>query len=153
MKVEELMTPSPATCGPTDNMAQAVERMWDANCGIIPVVDDAGRVLGVLTDRDICIAAATRGVAPGELGVREMPQTQVACCRPDDDVRTALALMRQHRVRRLPVTTDEGVLHGILSLDDVALAAAPRNGVTAPDVIATMKAIYAPPLPVARSAA
>ena len=153
MTVEELMTPSPATCGPADNMAQAVERMWDANCGIIPVVDDAGRVLGVLTDRDICIAAGTRGVAPGDLGVQEMPQTRIACCRPDDDVRTALAIMRRHRVRRLPVTTDEGVLHGILSFDDVALAAGPRSGVTATDVVATMKAICAPPLPVARSAA
>jgi predicted transcriptional regulator len=49
MKVEQLMTPSPATCGPTENLPQAVKRMWDANCGIIPVVDDLGHVVGVVS--------------------------------------------------------------------------------------------------------
>ena len=61
MTVQELMTPFPATCGPADNLAQAAEHMWDADCGIVPVVDERGHVLGVITDRDICIAAATRG--------------------------------------------------------------------------------------------
>ena len=53
MKIEEAMTPAPATCGPTENLGQAVERMWDANCGIIPVVDDAGHVIAVVTDQSL----------------------------------------------------------------------------------------------------
>jgi CBS domain-containing protein len=153
MNVEQLMTPSPATCGPTENLAQAVERMWDANCGIIPVVDDSGHVLSVVTDRDICIAAATRGRAPGEIRVDEMERRPVIACRPDDDVKTVLTLMKEHRVRRLPVTSDEGILHGIISLDDIALAAGSRGTISAVDVVAAMKAIYAPPLPVVRRAA
>lgn len=153
MKVEQVMTPSPATCGLSDNLAQAVEHMWDANCGIIPVVDDAAHVVCVITDRDIAIAAATRGLAPGDILAGDMPRTPVVACRPDDDLKKALGLMREHRVRRLPVTTDEGVLHGMVSLDDVALIAGTRGGVPAADVLATMKAIYARPLPVRARAA
>jgi len=153
MKVEQAMTPSPATCGPTENLAQAVERMWDANCGIIPVVDDAGHVIAVVTDRDICVAAATRGRAPGEIRVGEMDRKPVVTCRLEDDIKAALNAMKEHRVRRLPVTSDEGVLHGIISLDDIALAAGSRESVSAAEVISAMKAIYAPPLPVARRAA
>jgi CBS domain-containing protein len=153
MKVEQVMTPSPATCGTTDNLAQAVERMWDANCGIIPIVDDAGHVISVVTDRDICIAAATRGRAPGDIRVDEMESRPVVTCRLDDELKTALTAMKEHRVRRVPVTSDEGVLHGIISLDDIASAAGTRNSVSAVEVIAAMKAIYAPPLPAAPRAA
>jgi CBS domain-containing protein len=148
MKVEQLMTPSPAACGLSDNLAQVVERMWDANCGIIPIVDDAAHVVGVITDRDVCIAAATRGLAPGDIDVIDMQRRPVVACRPDDDLQTALALMKQHRVRRLPVTTKEGVLHGIISLDDITLCSGRRDAVSAADVLSTMKAIIAPRLPV-----
>jgi CBS domain-containing protein len=136
-----------------DNLAQVVERMWDANCGIVPVVDDAGHVVAVITDRDICIAAATRGLAPGDIAAKEMQRRPVVSCRLEDDLRTALALMKEHRVRRLPVTTEAGILHGIVSLDDIALCAGRRDTVSATDVLSTMKAIYGPPLPATRRAA
>ena len=152
MKVEQIMTPSPATCGLSDNLAQVAERMWDANCGIVPVVDEAAHVVGVITDRDICIAAATRGLTPGDIDVVDMQRRPVVACRPDDDLQTALALMKQHRVRRLPVTTVEGVLHGIISLDDITLCAGRRDAVSAADIVATMKAILAPRLPLRRIA-
>jgi predicted transcriptional regulator len=103
MKIEQLMTPSPATCGLTENLAQAVERMWDGNCGIIPVVDDAGHVIAIVTDRDISIAAATRGRAPGDIRIDEMERKPVVSCRPEDTVKAALKLMKEHRVRRLPL--------------------------------------------------
>ena len=148
MKVEQLMTPSPATCGLSDNLAQAVERMWDANCGVIPVVDDAAHVIGVVTDRDVCVAAATRGLAPGEIRVGEMQRKPVITCRPDDTVQAALELMQQHHIRRLPVTTDQGVLHGIISLDDITLVAGRRGAVSAADILRTLKGIVAPRLPV-----
>ena len=144
MRVEQVMTPSPATCGLSENLAQAVERMWDANCGIIPVVDDAAHVVGVITDRDICVAAATRGLAPGEIRVSEMHRRPVVACRPDDELQTALKLMQRHRIRRLPVTTEEGILHGVVSFDDIALAAGTRGAVSAADVLRTFKGIIAP---------
>ena len=148
MKVEQLMTPSPATCGVSDNLAQAVERMWDANCGIIPVVDEAAHVIGVITDRDICVAAATRGLSPGAIPVSEMQRKPVIACRPEDDLQTALELMRQHHVRRLPVTTEEGILHGIISLDDITLVAGTRDAVSAAEILRTLKGIVAHRLPV-----
>ena len=148
MKVEQLMTPAPATCGLSENLAQVVERMWDANCGIVPIVDEAAHVVGVITDRDISVAAATRGLAPGEIRVSDMHRKPVVTCRPDDDLQTVLELMQQHHIRRLPVTTDEGVLHGIISLDDIILAAGSRGTVSAADVLRTLKAIIAPRLPV-----
>jgi CBS domain-containing protein len=77
----------------------------------------------------------------------------VVACRPDDDLQTALALMKQHRLRRLPVTTEEGILHGIVSLNDIALIAGRKETVSATEVLATMKAICAHPLPAASHAA
>jgi CBS domain-containing protein len=153
MKIEQIMTPSPATCGPTDNLGQVVEHMWDADCGIVPVVDDGGHLLGVITDRDICIATGTRDLAPAQIRAVDMVRGSVVACRPDDDLQTALALMKQHRLRRLPVTTEEGVLHGIVSLNDIALIAGRKETVTASDVLAVMKAIGAHPLPAASHAA
>ena len=64
MKVEQVMTPSPATCGLTDNLGQVVERMWDANCGIIPVVDDAGHVLEGECEGRLCLRDGGPGIDP-----------------------------------------------------------------------------------------
>jgi CBS domain-containing protein len=153
MKIEQVMTPSPATCGPADNLGQVVEHMWDADCGIVPVVDEGGHVMGVITDRDICIAAATRDLAPAEIRASEMVRGHVIACRPEDDVQTALKLMRQHRVRRLPVTTDEGVLHGIVSLNDIVLAAGSKDTATAAEILSTVKAIGTHPVPMVRAVA
>jgi len=144
MKVEQVMTVSPATCGLDDTLAQAMERMWDADCGIIPVVDDTGRVILVMTDRDIAMASATRGLAPGNIRAREMRHKPVISCRPDDGVQHALRLMKTHRVRRLPVTTTEGVLHGIISIDDIAQCAGSGEPVTAVELLDALKSVVAP---------
>jgi len=141
MKIEDVMTPSPATCGPTDNLAQVVERMWDADCGIVPVVDDDGRPLGVITDRDISVATATRDLTPARIRAADMVRGHVIACRPEDDVKAALKLMAQHRVRRLVVTTEAGLLHGVISLDDVARVAGRHDAASSADVVATLNAI------------
>jgi len=146
MKVEQLMTPSPATCGPGDNLAQVVERMWDADCGIVPVVDDEGRVVGVITDRDVAVAAATRDLTPAAIRAGDMVRGHLVACRPEDTVETAMALMRRHRVRRVVVTTDTGVLHGVVSLDDVVLSTGRKGAATASEILATLKAICARPV-------
>ena len=143
MKIAQMMTIAPVTCGLDDTLATAIERMWDADCGIIPVVDAKGAVVLVMTDRDIAMASATRGLAPGDIRVREMQHKPVIACRPDDGIRHALNLMRTHRVRRLPVTTAEGILHGIISIDDIALGAGPGAAVSATDVLWTLKAVVA----------
>jgi CBS domain-containing protein len=148
MKVAQLMMPAPLACGPDANLAEVAALMWDANCGIVPVVDEMGCVVGVVTDRDICIAAATRDLAPSQIRASELPYRAAITCLPEDDVHTALRLMTDNRVRRLPVTNEAGALHGIISIDDIILETGRlRAGLNARDVVNTLQAICAHPLP------
>jgi CBS domain-containing protein len=122
--------------------------MLDADCGILPVVDDEGKLVGVVTDRDMYIALATRDKPASHITVGEVAQTQVFTCEPDDDVQTALATMKQHRVRRLPVEGFGGTVAGIVSMNDIVLAAGPRKPVRQDEVVETFQAICAHHQPV-----
>ena len=143
MKVEQLMTADPATCSPTDHLGAAAVRMWDHDCGILPILD-ADRLVGVLTDRDICMALAMRGSLATDVPVEAVATGNLVACSPKDEVAEALALMGEHQVRRLPVTSG-GRLVGLLSLNDVALAARSSAGKevrpTYSQVIQALKAI------------
>jgi CBS domain-containing protein len=130
MKVRDMMTNEVRSCRPETNLAEAVRDMWEGDCGALPVVNDAGRVLGMITDRDICIAVATRGRPADRFAVYEVSQGHAYTCLPDDDVTAALQTMKVHKIRRLPVVDAEGHLRGILSLNDVvthAGAAPPKE--------------------------
>jgi len=149
MRVNDIMTASPEACRPDDNLATAVELLWKADCGVLPVVDHSGRVAGILTDRDICIALGTRNVRASNVRVGSVMRTTVQTCLPTDDVLTVLSLMTDRRVRRLPVTDDAGRLVGIVSLNDAVLAVGTgRNAVRAGAVLDAFKAVCAHPLPV-----
>ena len=123
MKAKDVMTKDVWICGINDNLATAVRTMWMHDCGVLPVVDKKGEVIGVLTDRDICIAAGSRNRAPTSIAVNEIVTRKLYSCLPDADIREALAIMRQRQVRRLPVIDNDGKLCGILSLDDIAIKA------------------------------
>jgi CBS domain-containing protein len=142
MKVEDLMTPGPRTCTRATNLAEAAALMLDADCGILPVVDDQGKLVGVVTDRDMYIALATRNKLASELTAGEVARRQVFTCSPDDDVQTALATMKQHHVRRLPVEGFGGTVTGIVSMNDILLAAG-RKGVRNAEIVDTLQAICA----------
>lgn len=121
MKVKDVMTQSAVCCGLETNVGRAVELMWNRNVGMLPVVDGDGKLIGVVTDRDICIAMGTRNRLSGELNVGEVAIGKVFTCKPNDDVHEALHEMGNHQVRRLPVVNDQGVLQGVLSMDDLIL--------------------------------
>lgn len=147
MKVKELMTATPYCCQPETNLGAATELMWNGNCGFLPVVGSDGKVFGVVTDRDICIALGTRNRLPGEIKVSEVITSQKLfyCC-PDDDVHLALQAMQTGRVRRLPVITHEGALAGIVSMDDILLKAEPisvgkQPELSSDEVVRTYRAI------------
>lgn len=129
MMVRELMRRSPRSIGPAASLAEAGRIMEKARCGALPVVGDGEdeRVVGMLTDRDLCLAVALRDRRPSEVAVREVISGDVHTCRPDEDVRDALAAMGDHRVRRLPVVDSAGRLVGVLSFDDLAASARPRR--------------------------
>jgi len=133
MKVKDIQTSNVRACTPDTNLAAAAQIMWECDCGVVPVVDDDRMLLGMITDRDICIATTTRSAAPADIQVRSVMTTgTVHFCRPDDNVRDVLATMGTHRVRRLPVLDKTNRLVGILSLSDLARRAEHRSGAEVP---------------------
>ena len=140
MKVKDLMTVEPRTCLPGTNLAAAAALMLDGDCGILPVVDD-GKLTGVVTDRDLYIALATRNKVASEVTVGEVVQAPVYTCEPEDDLHAALATMKQHRVRRLPVEGFGGTVSGIISMNDILLAAGARQPVRDAEVVEALQAI------------
>jgi CBS domain-containing protein len=147
MKVRSVMTAEVEACGPADKLSDAAAIMWRRDCGIIPVLDDERRVLGVVTDRDICMAVAMRGRLASEISVGEVATAQPRSCNPADDVRDALDTMAREQLRRLPVVNADGTLAGILSLSDVLRRSARGKGkrhVSHRDAMAAAKAIARP---------
>lgn len=148
MKVREIFTESPAVCTPDTTLASAGWLMWENDCGFLPVIDD-GKVISVITDRDICIGAATKYRPAAEIAVREVANGKLHACGPDDDLLDALRTMRTVRVRRLPVLDAEGRLLGVLSVNDVVRVAktaksAKKGDVTFDDVGLALREICEP---------
>lgn len=148
MRVEELMTPRVACCGRDDTLDRAAMLMWSNDCGCIPVCDerDALRPIGMITDRDVCMAALFQGKPLGQLRVRDAMARTVFCCGPGMSVMEAERIMREARVRRLPVVDANGSMVGIISLADLAREAereqiVPRQKVTADEVGVTLACI------------
>lgn len=120
MKVKEIMTRVVLTCTPGTSLAEAAGKMWEADCGVLPTLSDS-RVVGMITDRDIAIAVATKGRTASEITVGEVLNADIHACHEEEDLETALEIMGREQVRRLPVVNDEGDLRGILSMNDLVL--------------------------------
>jgi CBS domain-containing protein len=125
--VRDVMSREPVAVQPSDSLNRAAQLMWEADCGAVPVVDATGQLVGMLTDRDVCMAAYTRGLALHELSVSGAMSTNLFTCRQGDTLRSVMELMTTQQIRRVPVV-DDGKLVGIVSLADVALLAqAPQS--------------------------
>ncbi len=145
MKVKDLMTTDVKRCSPETNLAEAARIMWEGDCGAVPVTDERDHVVGVITDRDICIAAATRPRTEGEIPVKEVISKALYSCAPSDDVRAALETMKIRKVRRLPVVEPGGRLVGIVSIHDIATQSRSRSADVSPEsVLDAFIAITAP---------
>ena len=123
MKVRDLMCEDVRTCMPHESLSLAAQQMWDGDCGTLPVIDEERRVVGMITDRDICMALFLNGQTASAIAVRDVMSSKVHHCRPEDDIDHPLEIMRKQRVRRLPVVDEEGVLCAVLSINDLVLAA------------------------------
>lgn len=145
MKVERLMARGVESCRADDSMNRAAEIMWDHDCGTVPVVDEQGQAIGMITDRDVCMAAYTRGKALAAMRVGEAMSRTVVSCRPDDALTDAQALIRKHRVRRLPVVDGVGKLVGMLSLNDIFREMAHDRGRIGMDEVLTTAAAVSEP--------
>ena len=146
MKAKDVMTANVKCCRPETNLAQAMAYMWECDCGVMPVVNDMGRVMGMITDRDIAMAMATNCRMAMDMACCEVMSGKVYACAMDEDVKSCLKTMRREKVRRLPVCGPDGRLMGMLSLMDIAMCAEEAKGKQAPeisceDVVMTLKAM------------
>ena len=146
MRVKDIMTTHVACCNPATNLAAAVELLWSHDCGALPVLDDVGRVIGIVTDRDLCIALGTRGRRPSELTVGDVLQPSPTECDPEADIRSALDKMGAEKIRRLLVVDATQTLKGILCMNDIILhSKRSGNGVSYEQAMETLKSICAHP--------
>jgi CBS domain-containing protein len=140
MKVKDAMTTDVRTCTPETTVAEAAELMWDGDCGILPVLDE-GVLTGVVTDRDMYIALATKNERAAQLRVGAVATATPSTCAPEDDLQAALATMREARVRRLPVVGFGNTVLGILSMNDIVMAAGRGDDLACEEVVRTLQAI------------
>lgn len=150
MNVEQVMSTSPACCDERATLGDVARVMWENDCGVVPVVDARGTLIGMVSDRDVCMAAYTRGQPLVEIPVRSAMSTHAIECHPKDTLRRAEQLMIRHQLRRLPVVNRDGKPVGILSVNDLLRAAHKRNGqqprgLTDGDIRKTLAAISMPP--------
>jgi CBS domain-containing protein len=120
MNAKQLMRHRVSACTPADTLNTAARIMWEQGGGSVPVVNVNIRLVGFLTDRDICMAAYTQGRSLKDIRVDTAMARTLFYCEVRDELDHAAQLMRDNCVRRLPVVDGRGVLVGLLSLDDIA---------------------------------
>lgn len=121
--VSALMHANVVTCRPDESLNRCAQIMWDEACGCVPVVDEEGRPISIITDRDVCMAAYIQGKPLSDIAVSSAMSKRLLLVGADDTVDAAERVMRRHGVRRLLVVARDGVLAGVLSFDDIV-----RNG-------------------------
>jgi CBS domain-containing protein len=141
MKISELMTRTVQVCRATDTLDRAATLMWDHDIGALPVVDDNGRVIGMITDRDAFMAAYMRGGALRDIPVEVAMARNVVTCGTDDTDTAVAEMMAKHKIRRVPVVDETHRPVGVLSLNDLARTMAHGRNVPATAVAGTLAAI------------
>lgn len=147
MKIGELMTRGALTCSSGDTLDRAAQIMWERDCGAVPVTDERGRVVGVLTDRDICMAAFTQGRPLGEISVSIAASKTLVSASPDEEAIDVASRMQAHQVRRIPVTDGDGAVLGMIGLGDLARHVAlggETDGLSSDAIARTLAAISQP---------
>lgn len=145
VRVSDIMSKKVRTCGPDHDLASAARLLWTGDCGVLPVVTGPERrVVGMITDRDICMAAWTQGKSLSEIPVEVAMASDVVCCRPGEDAVGVVRRLRDRHVRRLPVVDEAGQLLGLVSLVDLARAAA-AGALPSEGVVEALASISRPP--------
>jgi CBS domain-containing protein len=121
MKISEVMTRDVESATPEMTLQKAAIKMRDLDVGSLPVTDETGKVIGVLTDRDIAIRAVASGADPTATTVDEAMTAEVVFCRDDQDIEDAAELMRDRQIRRLIILDKNDRLAGIIALGDIAV--------------------------------
>jgi CBS domain-containing protein len=141
MKISELMTRPVHACRTTDTLDLAARLMWENDIGSVVVVDDTGQVVGMVTDRDACMAAFTCGAALHDIPVTTAMAKNVVTCGPSDSETAVAETMAKHKIRRIPVVDEGKQPVGVVSLNDLARTMARGRDVPATSVAGTLAAI------------
>jgi CBS domain-containing protein len=152
MNVAQLMTRNVKSCRASETLSCPASLMWEEDVGCVPVLDDEGTLMGMITDRDIAMAALTQGRPIAEIPVSTAMSRELYSVIDDDTVIHAEETMRQRKVRRLPVRNAAGKLVGIISINDLARQADIEQGrqrrqVSQQEVAATLAEISTPRAP------
>jgi CBS domain-containing protein len=125
MNVLDIMTKSPAVCEPETPLTEVARMMVEHDCGAIPVVNSQSdpTPVGIITDRDIVVRIVAEGQSPSEHVVRDAMSSSVATVHGNNSLQTALGVMEDYQVRRVPVINEQGHVIGILAQADIALNA------------------------------
>ena len=123
MRVEDIMSRDPVHCGPDATLLEVAVKMVEFDCGEIPICDDAGKPVGVITDRDIVTRAVAKGKNPASVTAAECMSEPVVVVKQDTTLEDVLAVMEENQIRRVPVVDESGCCCGIISQADVALCA------------------------------
>jgi CBS domain-containing protein len=122
MNCKELMTPNPNVCTPSMTSEAAARIMGQENVGVLPIIDGTSKkLIGIVTDRDLCLGVIAKGKRPTEVTVSECMSTHLLTCGPQDDIQYCEQLMKQHQIRRIVVIDEHGCCMGIISQGDLAL--------------------------------
>ncbi len=143
MRVKDVMKTDVGFCSAEDNLMKTAEIMRRRDCGAVPIVDEENRIVGMLTDRDICLAVAARNRKASDVKCRELINGGAIVCAADDKLEDALGKMRKHRIERLAAIGAGGELVGILSIGDV-LPAVRRDKKLKKKVYATLEKFSKP---------
>jgi CBS domain-containing protein len=140
------MSSNPTTCQDHDMLDVVAQHMWDADVGVIPVIDPRGRLVGVITDRDVAMAAYTQGHPLRQISVRTAMSDVIHIVREDATLDDVQAQMQHHRVRRVPVVDRQGKVVGIVTLTDLArcVGGASPMAVTASEIVITLRTVCEP---------
>lgn len=117
---KDVMTSNPSTCREENTVYDAVRIMNREDCGVVPIVDEMDRCVGIITDRDICLRTVLEHLEPEDTPISELMSSDVMTCRETDDIETVLDIMEREQIRRIPVINDENILTGIISEGDLA---------------------------------
>ena len=121
MQARDLMTSPAITCHVNDSLSMAAHKMWDGDIGALAVVNDEGKLTGMITDRDICMAAYTQGRALEDLLVNCAMAKHAFSAPADATLAEIERLMATHQVRRVPIVDKAGKPIGVVSINDLAL--------------------------------
>lgn len=143
MKVKDVMKIDVGFCSAEDSLMKAADIMRSRDCGVIPVVDENKKVIGMLTDRDLCLAVVARNRKASDVKTGELMNGKPIVCAAEDKFEDVLRKMRKYQIKRLAAVGSEGELIGILSLSDILLSVEKDKDLKK-KVYSTLKAIYKP---------